>query len=109
MIATHIHLALAQIRELKVQVLSAQHFTGYSGQCRAAGGTAALAAPLVMSANGYPQTEIAHLIGWGIVLAFALFANDAALVESDYLSVRRRPWSCTFEAYLRPIPTACRR
>ena len=80
MIATHVHHALAQIRELKMQVLSAQHFMGYSGRCRAVCGTAALAAPFVLSANGYPQTEVAHLLGWGVVLAFALVANYAAVL-----------------------------
>ena len=35
MIAAHIHDALAQVRELKLRVLNAQRFTGYSGRGRA--------------------------------------------------------------------------
>jgi hypothetical protein len=80
MIATHIHHALAQVRELKMRVLNAQRFTGYSGRCRAVGGTLALLAPLLMCATWYPKTPMAHLMGWGFVFFFAVLANYAAVL-----------------------------
>jgi hypothetical protein len=80
MIAAHIHDALAQVRELKMRVLNAQQFTGYSGRSRALGGTIALFAPFVMSATWYPQTTVAHLTGWGFVFLCAVLANYSALL-----------------------------
>jgi len=80
MMAVHIHDALAQVRELKMRVLIAQRFTGYSGRSRAVGGTAALLAPLVLSADWYPQTNFAHLWGWGGVFAIAILANYSAVL-----------------------------
>jgi len=81
MIASHIHHALAQVRELKMRVLNAQRFQGYSGRCRAVGGTVALFAPLIMSARWYPQTATAHLAGWGIVFLCAMLANYSAVLH----------------------------
>jgi len=81
MIAAHIHDALAQVRELKLRVLNAQRFTGYSGRGRAAGGTAALLAPLVLGAAWYPQTPAAHFAGWAVVCLFALLANYSAVLH----------------------------
>ncbi len=80
MIAAHIHHALAQVRELKMRVLNAQRFTGYSGRCRAVGGTLALLAPLLMTAAWYPKTPTAHLLGWGLVFMCAVLANYAAVL-----------------------------
>ena len=79
MIAVHIHDALAQVRELKMRVLNAQQFTGYSGRSRAFGGTIALVAPFLMAAKWYPQTIIAHLAGWGFVFLCAVLSNYSAL------------------------------
>lgn len=81
MIAAHIHDALAQVRELKLRVLNAERFTGYSGRSRAVGGTAAMLAPFVMSAAWYPRTTTAHLWGWGVVFAIAVAANYSAVVH----------------------------
>ncbi len=75
MIASHIHHALAQVRELKIRVLNAQQFQGYSGRCRAAGGTVALVAPLVMGLRAYPATPTAHLFGWTVVFLCAILAG----------------------------------
>ena len=80
MIATHIHDALAQVRELKLRVLNAQQFTGYSGRSRALSGGIALLAPFLMTANWYPQTTFAHLAGWAFVFLCAVFANYSALL-----------------------------
>ncbi|MCP4257028.1 MAG: hypothetical protein GY774_05820 [Planctomycetes bacterium] len=80
MIATHIHDALAQVRELKMRVLNAQQFTGYSGRFRALGGTVALFAPFLMSAKWYPRTTSAHLAGWGFVFLCAVLSNFSALL-----------------------------
>lgn len=80
MIASHIHHALAQVRELKLRVLTARRFTGYSGRCRAVGGTMALLAPLLMTVSWYPQTVTAHLLGWGLVCLIAVLANYSAVL-----------------------------
>ncbi|HEC03887.1 MAG TPA: hypothetical protein ENI81_10165 [Phycisphaerales bacterium] len=80
MIAAHIHDALAQVRELKMRVLNAQQFTGYSGRVRALGGAIALLAAFLMSANWYPRTTIAHLSGWGLVFLCAVLSNYSALL-----------------------------
>ena len=80
MIAAHIHDALAQVRELKMRVLNAQQFTGYSGCSRALGGTIAILAALLMSAKWYPQTAFAHLAGWGFVFLCAVLSNYSALL-----------------------------
>ncbi len=81
MIATHVHQALAQVRELKLRVLNAQRFTGYSGLSRIIGGTCALLAPLVLTASWYPRTSTAHLAGWGLVLVVSVLANYAAVLH----------------------------
>lgn len=80
MIAAHIHDALAQVRELKIRVLNAQHFTGYSGRFRALGGIAALLAPFAMSTRWYPATDDAHVAGWGAVFLLAVLSNYSALL-----------------------------
>lgn len=80
MLATHVHHALAQVRELKLRILSAQRFTGYSGHCRSVGGTLALIAPLILTASWYPQTDNWHLLGWGVVLAVSVLANYSAVI-----------------------------
>ena len=80
MIASHIHHALAQVQELKMRVLNSQRFQGYSGRCRAVGGTLALLACLIMGASWYPATTTAHLAGWGIVFVCAVLANYSAVL-----------------------------
>ncbi len=80
MIAAHIHHALAQVQELRMRVLNSQKFTGYSGRCRALGGTIALFAPLVMGASWYPNSTTTHLWGWGVVLLCALLVNYSAVL-----------------------------
>jgi len=94
MIAAHIHDALAQVRELKLRVLNAQRFTGYSGRGRAVGGSAALLAPLVLGAAWYPQTPAAHLAGWAGVCLWALLANYSPLLHwfLFHPEVKRDPW-----------------
>jgi hypothetical protein len=81
MIASHIHHALEQVQELKMRVLNAQRFKGYSGRCRAVGGTVALFACLIMGTRWYPPTPTAHLTGWGIVFLCAMLANYSAVLH----------------------------
>lgn len=80
MIAAHIHHALAQVQELKLRVLNSQQFTGYSGRCRAVGGTIALFTPLVLGAAWYPKTTTAHFWAWGLVAFSAILANYSAVL-----------------------------
>jgi hypothetical protein len=81
MMTMHIHQALAQVQELKMRVINAQHFTGYSGRCRVVGGTLALLAPLILGADWYPKTPTAHLMGWGCVLTVSVLANYFAVLH----------------------------
>ncbi len=81
MMAMHIHQALAQVRELKMRVINAQHFTGYSGRCRAMTGTLALLAALVLSTEWYPRTPTAHLLGWGTVLVVSVILSYWAVLH----------------------------
>jgi hypothetical protein len=79
MIANHIHDALAQVRRVQQVILERRAFRGYSGAARAAGGLVALAGAAVLSSACLPQTEWAHLAGWGVILAVALGINYGAL------------------------------
>lgn len=81
MIASHIHHALAQVRELKIRVLNAQRFLGYSGRCRAMGGVMALVGTLVMGATWYPATTTAQVWGWGCVACLAVLVNYSAVLS----------------------------
>ncbi len=80
MIANHIHDALAQVRRVQAVILERRAFRGYSGAARAAAGLVALAGAAVLSSPGLPQTEWAHLIGWGGVLVLAVSINYGALL-----------------------------
>lgn len=80
MVADNIHDALAQVRTLQEFIVERNLFKGYSGTARLIAGAAAVAGALVLSLAPVPGTARAHLLGWGAVLAVALFANYAALV-----------------------------
>jgi len=77
---SHIHHALAQVQQLKRQVLEKQRFKGYSGRARAISGTLALLAAAVVSWPHYPQTVAAQLIGWGTLFTVCLLLNYGALL-----------------------------
>ncbi|MFQ5706129.1 MAG: hypothetical protein ACE5HO_01685 [bacterium] len=79
MIASHIHEALAQVRELQRKILDKQRFKGYSGRARALSGTVALFAAAVMSSAIYPKTVEAHIYGWGAVFSIGFVLNYGAL------------------------------
>ena len=79
MVANHIHDALSQVRRLRSVVLEKRMFFGYSGKARMAGGALALGGAMVMSMESFPVDNMAHLMGWGVVLFFALIANYAGL------------------------------
>lgn len=79
MIANHIHDAIGQVRQMREFVLARQRFKGYSGKARMAGGGLAIAGSVVMSRPGFPEKPVAHLIGWGVVLALALLFNYGGL------------------------------
>lgn len=78
MIVNHIHHALAQVRELQHTLIERQRFRGYSGPARAAAGTVALAAAIILGSAEFPRTTTAHLWGWGCVFALALAMNCVA-------------------------------
>lgn len=89
MIANHIHDALAQVRKLQEFILEKRFFKGYSGVARMVGGTAAMAGAVIMAQPSYPASPLAHLVGWGGVLAVGLGANYGALVWWFSSSARR--------------------
>ena len=72
--------ALKQVRELQRKILEKQRFKGYSGRARALSGTLALAASVVMASGYWPQTHLAHLIGWSIVFAMSVLLNFGAIL-----------------------------
>ena len=110
MIAMHIHQALAQVHELKMRVINAQRFTGYSGRCRIIGGTLALLAPFVLGAPWYPQTPVAHLAGWGLVLGVSVVANYSAVLYWFLFSPEARRDARRLDAYgIRPSVPGCGR
>lgn len=81
MIAHHIHDALAQVRQLREVVLEKRGFHGYSGLARVVAGVMALVGTAVLALPAYPATNLAHLVGWGGVLALALGLNYGALAR----------------------------
>jgi len=80
MITNHIHHALAQVRELQRHVLERQRFRGYSGEARAASGTIALGAAMVLGSGRVGTSDTAQLIGWSIVFLSALIINYGAVM-----------------------------
>jgi hypothetical protein len=80
-VKTSLHDALRQVRDLQQAILEKQRFKGYSGRARALAGCGALAAAIVLGSPwGAAQTAVAHLIGWGLVFAWAMVLNYGALV-----------------------------
>jgi len=78
MIANHIHDALGQVRRLQGLILEKRKFTGYSGTARMLGGSVALLGCVLMGL--YLKSYIAHLVGWGCILAASLAVNYGALM-----------------------------
>jgi drug/metabolite transporter (DMT)-like permease len=70
--------ALKQVRQMHELVLDRQGFRGFSGVARMAGGAAALLTALMMR-HAVPPEPNQHLVGWGLLLAFGLAVNFAAL------------------------------
>lgn len=79
MIVNHIHDALAQVRRMQELVLEKRRFQGYSGKARILSGTAALMGTIVMASHLVPANPLAHLLGWGLVLAVGIVLNYVAL------------------------------
>lgn len=79
MIASHIHDALAQVRRLQELILEKRLFKGYSGKARIASGVVAIVGATVLSSGRMPGDPLAHLAGWGVVLAIGVIVNYAAL------------------------------
>ena len=80
MIASHVHDALKQVKQLQALVLEKKNFTGYSGKARIISGATAFLGASILSTQFIPATPTAHLIGWGLVLIVALIANYGSLL-----------------------------
>ena len=80
MIANHIHDALHQVRQLQAFILEKRLFKGYSGKARAVSGAIALSGAAILASSHVPATPVAHLIGWGIILAIGLAVNYTCLL-----------------------------
>ena len=107
MIANHIHDALAQVRRLQALILEKRQFRGYSGTARIVSGTVVLLGSVLMGSDVYPKTELAHLIGWLVIMAIAVTLNYGALLlwyiqlpDDDRKTVRIRPVFDAFPALL---------
>ncbi len=70
--------ALRQVRQMQELVLDRERFAGFSGVARMSGGAAALLTALVLQ-RAVPADPMLHVVGWGLLLAFALAVNFAAL------------------------------
>ena len=70
--------AIRHVREMQTLVLDRQRFKGFSGVARMLGGLAALLTALILR-YAVPAKPCSHLIGWGVLLVFALAINFAAL------------------------------
>ena len=79
--ATHVHQALAQVRQLKLRVLESRWFRGYSGKARAFSGSLALLCAGVLSLGAFPKTPAAHLAAWGGVFVVGMGANLGAVLR----------------------------
>ncbi len=79
MIANHIHDALEQVKTMQEMILEKRLFKGYSGWARIISGSVALIGSVVMTSSLVPRHEIAHLMGWGVVVVIALILNYGAL------------------------------
>ena len=76
----NIHEALDHVREVKQAVLERQRFRGYSGPARIVSGSVALVAALAMSTAGFPDENLAHILGWGTVFVIAFLLNAVAVL-----------------------------
>ncbi len=81
MIASHIHDALAQVRQLRMLILEKRTFKGYSGTARLISGLVTLIATLVMMSRFYPASPRAHLTGWTVVMSLSLALNYGCLTR----------------------------
>ncbi|MDA0578120.1 MAG: hypothetical protein O3B24_08475 [Verrucomicrobia bacterium] len=93
MLAAHIHDALDQVRKLQAFVIERNQFKGYSGKARLAAGVITLAGATILNAPRFPDTPIAHLAGWGAILALGLIVNYTAVIYWFLFNpdVRRNP------------------
>ncbi len=93
MIVNHIHDALAQVRRMQELVLEKRRFQGYSGKARILSGTTALMGTIVMGSHLVSTDPLAHLFGWGAVLAIGVVLNYFALAYWFFFDpqVRRNP------------------
>jgi len=90
MIANHIHDALSQVKKLQSLVLERKNFDGYSGKSRMGGGIVALIGAAVLANANIPETNIANLIGWGVILVVSLLLNYGALIIWFFYSPEAR-------------------
>lgn len=94
MVANHIHDALAQVHRVQALILARRGFRGYSGVARMVAGTLAMGAAMLMGADWFPPSPLAHLWGWGIVLVVALALNYGSLAFWFFFNPRaNRVWN----------------
>ena len=93
MIANHVHDAIAQVTQLRELIIEKRQFHGYSGRARLFAALAALLGAALLASNLVPPDPLAHLVGWGLVLAAGLAINYSALAYWYFSNpeVRRRP------------------
>ena len=76
---SHIHQALAQVRELQARVVENQRFRGWSGRGRLACGGLAVATALVLQSGRVGATPAAHFAGWAVLCVVCLVISAGAM------------------------------
>lgn len=71
--------AIRQVQRIQHVINERGTFRGYSGTARLVGAAVALGGAAALSFASIPATPLAHLLGWGAVLAAALLANYGGL------------------------------
>lgn len=102
-IASHIHDALTQVRELRRNILSKQRFKGYSGRARILSGSLALGAAALIQT--LPPSKYTVLFGWLMVLSLGLFINYGALLYWFLFDPEVRRDVTKLKPVLRAIPS----
>lgn len=81
MASTSIQQAIAQVREVRQQLVDRRRFKGYSGRARALCGTLALLTAAILGSPWYAHDPISQCDGWGSLVFVSMLINYGALIR----------------------------